>query len=184
MTEKQKMLMGILYQPKDERLAEERRQAKRIIGEYREAGESKENHRMYLIRELLGSAGEEIYMEAPFHFDYGYRVQIGENFFSNVNFTVMDGGGVVIGDNVSVGPNVGIYTVQQPTDVRRRVLGYEWAMPVTIGNNVSIGGDVTILPGVTIGDNVTIGGGSVVVKDIPSDTIAAGNPCTVIKNLE
>ena len=181
MTEKQKMLMGLLYNAEDELLLEERYRAKEMLYDLNQLRPGMKPEKKELIRNLFGRIGDSFHIESPFYCDYGYRIKIGENFFSNFNLTIIDGGGVTIGDNVFIAPNVGIYTAQHPTDTRRRNMGYEWGIPVTIGNNVWIGGDVTILPGVTIGDNVTIGGGSVVTEDIPANAIAVGNPCKVKK---
>lgn len=183
MTEKQKMLMGLLYNAENEFLIEERDRAKEMIYDFNQLRPMMKQEKKELMRNLLGKTGENFHIESPFYCDYGYRIKIGENFFSNFNLTIIDGGGVAIGDNVYIAPNVGIYTAQHPTDIRRRNMGYEWGIPVTIGNNVWIGADVTILPGVTIGDNVTIGGGSIVTKDIPANVVAAGNPCEVKKFL-
>lgn len=184
MTEKQKMLMGILYNADDNALIEERNHVKSLTKQYNDSRQEDRDHRKYLIGQILGKIGDNIHLEAPIHFDYGYRTKIGSNFFSNFNLTILDGGGVEIGDHVYIGPNVGIYTANHPTDVRRRQKGYEWALPVKISDNVWIGGDVTILPGVTVGENSVIAAGSVVVKDIPANVVAAGNPCKVIKETE
>ena len=184
MTEKQKMYMGILYRADDEHLIAERNYAKGITREYNQTHPDREEDRKNLMGRLLGKVGEKAHIETPFYCNYGYRISIGNNFFSNFNVTILDGGQVTIGDNVYIAPNVGIYTAQHPTDVRRRNLGYEWALPVVIGDNVWIGGNATIMPGVTIGSNVTIGAGSVVTKDIPDNVIAAGNPCRVIREVK
>ena len=184
MTEKQKMLMGIIYNADDTSLIEERNHAKSLTQQYNESRQEERERRKYLMNQIFGVLGQNVHLEAPIYLDYGYRTKIGNDFFSNFNLTILDGGGVEIGDHVFIGPNVGIYTANHPTDVRRREMGYEWALPVKIGNKVWIGGDVTILPGVTIGDNTVIAAGSVVTKDIPADVIAAGNPCKVIKEAE
>lgn len=184
MTEKQKMMTGMLYHADDEVLIDERNQAKKLTYQYNLTQTDEKRKRKEILQKLFGKIGKEYHMETPIYFDYGYQTQIGENFFSNFNLTIMDAGGVTIGDHVFLAPNVNIFTVQHPTDVKRRNMGYEWALPVKIGNNVWIGGNVTILPGVTIGDNTTIGAGSVVVKDIPSNVVAVGNPCKVIRTLE
>ena len=115
--------------------------------------------------------------------DYGKQISVGKRFFANFNFTVLDEAPVTIGDDCFIGPNVSIYTACHSIDPVERNSRREWAEPVTIGDNVWIGGSVTILPGVTIGDNVTIGAGSVVTKDIPSNSVAVGNPCKVIRTL-
>lgn len=184
MTEKQKMLMGIIYNAEEACLIEERNRAKSLTKQYNESRQEDRDHRKYLMGQIFGKLGQNVHLEAPFYLDYGYRTTIGDDFFSNFNLTILDGGGVEIGDRVFIGPNVGIYTANHPTDVRRREKGYEWALPVKIGNKVWIGGGATILPGVTIGDNTVIAAGSVVTKDIPANVVAAGNPCKVIKEAE
>lgn len=136
-----------------------------------------------IIRELLGSTGENFHFNQPFRCDYGCNIHIGENFFANFNLTILDEAEVRIGDFAFIGPNVSIYTACHPLDPQSRNTFEEWAEPVTIGNSVWIGGGSTILPGVTIGDNVVIGAGSVVTRDIPSDCVAAGNPARVIRKL-
>ena len=183
MTEKQKMLMGILYNAEDQALIEERNHAKSLTRQFNEHWEDK-GRRNYLIGQIFGSLGKNVHLEAPIYLDYGYRTTIGSDFFSNFNLTILDGGGVEIGNHVFIGPNVGIYTANHPADVKRREKGYEWALPVKIGDKVWIGGGATILPGVTIGDNSVIGAGSVVTKDIPANVVAAGNPCRIIKEAE
>ena len=120
---------------------------------------------------------------SPFQCDYGYNIEIGDNFFANVNLVILDGAKVRIGNNAFIAPNVGIYTAGHPFDVKQRNEGLEYAFPVTIGDNVWIGAQACILPGVTIGDNTVIAGGSVVTKDIPANVIAAGNPCRVIREI-
>lgn len=184
MTEKQKMLMGIIYDADDALLVSERNHTKSLTKQYNESRQEEEGHREYLKGQIFGKVGDNVRLVAPIYLDYGYRTVIGNDFFSNFNLTIIDGGGVEIGDHVLIGPNVSIYTASHPTDVRRREKGYEWAIPVTIKDKVWIGGDVTILPGVTIGENTVIAAGSVVTKDIPANVVAAGNPCKVIKEAE
>ena len=183
MTEKQKMLMGIIYNADDQSLVDERNRTNSLTRQYNEGWED-EGRRNYLKEQIFGKLGQNVHLVAPIYLDYGDRTTIGSDFFSNFNLTIIDGGGVEIGDHVFIGPNVGIYTASHPTDVRRREKGYEWALPVKIGDKVWIGGDVTILPGVTIGENTVIGAGSVVTKDIPANVVAAGNPCMIIKEAE
>ena len=136
-----------------------------------------------MIKEIFGKTGETIFVEAPFHCDYGYNIEVGENFFANYNLTILDVGKVKIGANAQIAPNVSIYTAGHPVHPESRNTGYEYGIPITIGDNVWIGGSVTILPGVTIGSNVVIGAGSVVTKDLPDNVIAAGNPCRVIRTI-
>lgn len=180
MTEKQKMLMGILYRADDPVLNAERNHAKGVTKEYNQTNPEMSDYRQDLIRKLLGKTGDKIQVEAPFYCSYGYQIMVGDNFSADINLTIVDAGKVTIGNNVQIAPNVGIYTVQPPMDIRRRNLGFEWALPVMIGDNVWIGGNSVILPGVTIGNDVIIGAGSVVMNDIPDGAVAAGNPCRVI----
>ena len=137
-----------------------------------------------LIKELLGKTKDSFTIEPSFYCDYGWNIEIGENFYSNHNLVILDPAKVTFGDNVFIGPNCGFYTAQHPLDIERRNKGLEWAFPITVGNNVWFGGNVTILPGVTIGDNCTIGAGSVVVKNIPANSLAVGNPCKVIRKID
>ena len=183
MTEKEKMLAGELYDATDPALMEELARGRSLVHKYNLLDPSDETARHDLLKELLGKTGNSFTFIQPFYCDYGSNIEIGENFFANYCFTVLDEAKVTIGDNVFIAPNVSIYTAGHPIDPAERNTLAEYAKPVTIGNNVWIGGSVTIVPGVTIGDNVTIGAGSVVVKDIPSDCVAAGNPCKVIKYL-
>lgn len=126
---------------------------------------------------------ENIYFEPPFHCEYGNHIEVGENFYANVNCIMLDVGKITIGDNVLFGPNVSIHTAGHPIHPESRNSGYEYGIPVTIGSNVWIGGSCVILPGVSIGNNVVIGAGSVVTKDIPDNVCAAGNPCRVIREI-
>ncbi len=183
LTEKEKMLKGELYDATDESLYTERETVKNLTYDYNLIRRSDKDKRDELIRKILGKAGNNLWIESPFQCDYGYNIEIGDNFYSNHNLIILDCAKVKIGDNVFVGPNVGIYTPCHPIDAKERMTFKEWAEPVTIGSDVWLGGNVVILPGITIGDNVVIGAGSVVTKDIPSNCVAVGNPCKPIKSL-
>lgn len=184
MTEKEKMLAGEVYCAIDPQLLKELAEAREVIHDYNLLRPSENEKKLELLEGLLGHIGDDkIIINQPFRCDYGKQISIGKRFFANFNFTILDEAPVTIGDDCFVGPNVSIYTACHSTDPVERNTRQEWAKPVTIGNNVWIGGSVTILPGVSIGDNVSIGAGSVVVNDIPSNTIAVGNPCKVIKQL-
>lgn len=185
MTEKEKMLAGMVYSAVDEQLLHELNEVKDIIHRYNALAPEDAKGRFELLKGLLGHIGDDdIIINQPFYCDYGKQISVGKRFFANFHFTVLDEAKVTIGDDCFIGPNVSIYTACHSTDPVERNTRQEWAEPVTIGDNVWIGGSVTILPGVTIGDNVTIGAGSVVTKDIPSDVVAVGNPCKVIKELK
>lgn len=139
--------------------------------------------RSEILHSLLGKAGKKCTILSPFHCDFGYNIKVGENFFANTGLVVLDEAEVNIGDNVLIGPQVGIYTAYHALDITRRRKGYEAASPVTICDDVWIGGHSCILPGVTIGKGSVIGAGSVVNRDIPEMVVAAGNPCRVIRKL-
>ena len=184
MTEKEKMLAGEVYCAIDPQLLKELAETREVVHDYNLLRPSENEKKLELLKGLLGHIGDDkIIINQPFRCDYGKQISIGKRFFANFNFTILDEAPVTIGDDCFVGPNVSIYTACHSTDPVERNTRQEWAKPVTIGNNVWIGGSVTILPGVSIGDNVSIGAGSVVVNDIPSNTIAVGNPCKVIKQL-
>ena len=184
MTEKEKMLSGMVYSAIDDQLLKELNEVKEIIHEYNALKPSQTLRRFQILKDLLGHvADDEIIVNQPCYCDYGKQIRVGKRFFANFNLTVLDEARVTIGDDCFIGPNVSIYTACHSTDPVERNTRREWAEPVTIGDNVWIGGSVTILPGVTIGSNVTIGAGSVVTRDIPDNVVAVGNPCKVIKNL-
>lgn len=153
------------------------------LWEYNGLRPSAAERRREIMSELLGSHGERFHFNQPFRCDYGCNIHIGEDFFANFNLTILDEAEVRIGDFAFIGPNVGIYTACHPLDAETRNKAVEWAEPVTIGNNVWIGGSATILPGVTIGNNVVIGAGSVVTRDIPDNCVVGGNPARIIKRL-
>ena len=184
MTEKEKMLAGELYSAVDEELLRELNAVKDVIHEYNRLRPTDNEAKLRMLKHLLGHVGDDqIIINQPFYCDYGKQISVGRRFFANFNFTVLDEARVTIGDDCFIGPNVSIYTACHSTDPVERNSRREWAQPVTIGNNVWIGGSVVILPGVKIGDNVTIGAGSVVVNDIPDGSIAVGNPCRVVRKL-
>ena len=140
-------------------------------------------HKRDMAVRILGRTKNLFYIESPFYCDYGYNIEIGENFYSNHNLVILDAAKVIFGDNVFVGPNCGFYTTHHPIETEARICGYAYASPIIIGNNVWIGGNVVVLPGVTIGANTVIGAGSVVNRNIPENVIAAGNPCKVLKRI-
>lgn len=179
----QQMMSGKPYNAAHPRLIEELNRTKRRVADYNATAPTDLNALSYKIKKLLGQTGENIKVIQPFRCDYGRNIRVGENFFANFGFTVLDEATVTIGNDVFIGPNVDIYTACHPLDPKQRNRQVEWSLPVTIGDNVWIGGHVTILPGVSIGSGSTIGAGSVVVKDIPNDVVAVGNPARVVKHL-
>lgn len=177
-----KMVEGEKYDASHPHLLEKLMKTRILIRHFNDLMPDDLTEQKKLIHTLLGSCGNNITINQPFRCDYGENIHIGENFFANFNLTVLDEAEVRIGDNAFIGPNVSIYTACHPRDAAERNKQTEWALPVTIGNNVWMGGNVTIVPGVTIGDNCVIGAGSVVTRDIPANTVAVGNPARVIKS--
>lgn len=177
------MLRGEVYDACDNKLLAELNATKDLVWEYNNLRPSMILERKALLKNMLGKCDDDTLINQPFYCDYGKNIRVGKRFFANFGFTVLDEAMVIIGDDCFIGPNVSIYTACHSTDPVERNSRREWAKPVTIGNSCWIGGSVTILPGVTIGNDVTIGAGSVVTKDIPSGTIAVGNPAKVIKHI-
>lgn len=183
MNQKKRMLAGLPYKAWLDGLSEERLENQKRIYRYNHLPPEEWDQLDTLLREILGKAGKVVHIMPPFHCDYGYNIEVGENFFANYNFTVLDVGPVRIGDNAQIAPNVSIYTAGHPVHPDSRNSGYEYGIGITIGDNVWIGGNACILPGVTIGNNVVIGAGSVVTRDLPDNVIAAGNPCRVVRQI-
>lgn len=182
-SEKEKMISGKLYKAFGEELLAERQRAKEMIFDFNSLRPSQIDKRNKILISLLGKTKDKFFIEPPFRCDYGYNIKIGANFYSNYNLIIIDCATVTIGDNVLIGPNVGIYTAGHPLHYEVRNQEYEYAFPITIGDNVWIGGNVVINPGVSIGENSVIGSGSVVTKDIPNNVIAIGNPCKVLREI-
>lgn len=183
MTNKEKMLNGEYYTSLDEKLTEEREWAKDMLFEFNGLRPSLRDKREQIIRRLFGKVDKNCWIESPFNCDYGYNITVGDNFYTNTNCCILDCAKVTIGNNVWIGPNVGIYTPEHAFDPEERAAGYEHALPVVIQDNVWLCGGVTITGGVTIGAGSIIGAGAVVVKDIPCGVIAAGNPARVIRKI-
>lgn len=181
MNQKERMLNGLPYKAWMDGLTEERRENKKKIYRYNQLSPEEGEEQDKLIRSIVGKCGESIFIEQPFHCDYGSNIEVGNNFFANYNLVILDVGKVIIGENVQIAPNVSIYTAGHPVHPDSRNSGYEYGISITIGDNVWIGGSTVINPGVHIGNNVVIGSGSVVTKDIPDNAIAVGNPCRVIR---
>ena len=183
MNEKEKMLNGCFYNAEDTSLKNDRIKVKDLCFKYNSLPSSMEKERTKLIKQILGKTGEKICIESNFFCDYGYNIEVGENFYINHNCVILDCAKITFGDNVFIGPNCCITTAEHAIDPEMRKAGVEIAMPVVIGNNVWIGAGSTILAGVEIGDNSVIGAGSVVTKSIPSNVVAVGVPCKVLREI-
>ena len=184
MTEKEKMEQGLWYDANnDTYLIEQRIKTKDLCFDLNQTRPGEKKKRNELIIKLLGYQPNNLELISPFMCDYGNNIKLGKNVFINSSCYFMDCGKITIGDNVFIGPSCGLYTANHPLDFQTRNQGLEQALQITIGNNVWIGGNVVILPGITIGDNCVIGAGSVVTKNIDANSIACGNPCKVIKKV-
>jgi maltose O-acetyltransferase len=184
MTEKEKAQAGLLYNNNyDPQLIKERMTCKKICRKYNQLEPDALSEKEDVLKELFAKAGKNCYIEQPFYCDYGYNIEIGDYFYANHNLVILDDAKVTIGNYVFIAPDCGIYTAGHPIDTEQRNEGLEYAYPITIGNNVWIGGGVKIMPGITIGDNTVIGAGSIITKNIPSNVIAVGNPCRVLRKI-
>ncbi|MCF3944086.1 sugar O-acetyltransferase [Oceanobacillus alkalisoli] len=183
-TEMEKMLAGEVYNPSDPVLLKKREEARRKVRIYNQTLETEEEKRTPLLMDLLGSVGENVYMEPNIRFDYGFNTYVGDNFFANFDCTILDVCEVRFGDNCMLGPGVQIYTATHPLDPTERNSGKEYAKPISIGDNVWVGGNAIINPGVTIGNNVVIASGAIVTKDVPDNLVVGGVPARIIKRVE
>ncbi len=183
MNQKERMQAGLPYKAWLDGLAEERLENKKKIYEFNNLPPERWSESSDLLKKIFGKTGKTLHVEAPFHCDYGYNIEVGENFYANYNLVILDVGKVIIGKNVQIAPNVSIYTAGHPVHPDSRNSGYEYGIDITIGDNVWIGGSTSVMPGVRIGNNVVIGGGSVVTRDLPDDVIAVGNPCRVVRKI-
>ena len=179
--QKERMLAGLPYKPWLDGLPQERERARRLCYEYNHLPPERWGERTALLKRLLGKTGERLTIEPDFHCDYGTNITVGEDFYANFNLVILDVAPVTIGRNVLFAPNVSLYTAGHPIHPDSRRPDYEYGLPIVIGDDVWLGGGVTVVPGVTIGRGAVIGAGSVVTKDIPPMVLAAGNPCRVIR---
>lgn len=182
MTQSERRDLGLPY-ISDESVMKEQAVCRKIIHRLNTIDPSDFEGIAAIVKELLGKSGENTFINPPFHCDYGTHIEVGKNFFANYNCTILDVAKVKFGDNCLLAPNVAIYTAGHPLHPTARNSMYEYGVEITVGDNVWIGGNVVIMPGVHIGSNVVIGAGSVVTKDIPDWTVAAGNPCKVIRKI-
>ena len=182
-TEREKMLNGELYLATDEELTRMHINARQLLHCFNFSHPDELKRQKKLIYGLFGNIGDNFTVRPPFYCDYGCHITAGDNLYINYDCTILDCNRVHLGNNVLLAPKVQIYTAYHPTNPETRLTGKELTSPVTIGDNVWLGGGVIVCPGVKIGNNVTIGAGSVVTKDIPDNVVAAGNPCRVIKEI-
>ncbi len=183
MREWEKAQKGYQYDPNEATILEERTKCADLCFELNQCRPSDIQKQKELIHKIFGKIKGNITITTPFYCDYGSNISVGENFYTNHNCVILDGGKVEFGDNVLIAPNCIFTTAGHALDVQQRNEGLEIALPIKVGNNVWIGANVCVLPGITIGDNTIIGAGSVVNKDIPSGVVAAGNPCRVIRKI-
>jgi len=183
MTEREKCDAGLLYDTAFPGREEDHLRCADLCYEYNHTRPSDLQRRQSLIRQIFGKVGENPYVEPNLFCGFGYNIEVGDRFFANNNCVFVDPGKITFGDDVKIAPQCGFYTALHPLDSQARKANIEAAYPITIGNNVWLGGGVKVLPGVTIGDNVVIGAGSVVLNDIPADSLALGNPCRVVRKL-
>ena len=183
LTEKEKMIKGLLYDATESELTKDREIAEELIFKFNSLPPSKRKEKDEIMHKLFGKVGKNAFIRSTLYMDYGYNTEVGDNFYANHNLTILDCAKVTFGNNVFIAPNCGFYTAAHPIDSQERNTLLEYAKPITIGNNVWIGAGVQVMPGVTIGDNTVIGGGSIVTKDIPSDVVAVGNPCKVLRKV-
>lgn len=181
MREGDKMVQGLPYRSWLDGLPEARQAVRRKLLEYNALDPADYEAMEKLLRQILGSAGKDPFIQAPFYCDYGSNIHLGDYFYANFNWTVLDGARVSIGHHCMIGPNVGFYGASHPLHFEKRIAGYEHSGEITIGNNVWIGGHVVINGDVTIGDNTVVASGSVVTKDLPADSLCVGNPCRVLR---
>ncbi len=183
MREIELMMSGHLYYADDKEINEKYKQAKQLIRMINKTTEKQWDYRVELLKKLFNKTGETLWIETPFQCDFGFNITLGDHFYANYDCIIIDACEVIIGNNVLLGPRVCIYTAGHPIDPDIRNLRLEYGKKVIIGNDVWIGGNTIITPGVEIGNNVVIGAGSVVTKNIPSNVVAVGNPCRVIRSI-
>lgn len=184
MTEKEKMIAGQPYNPMDLELVMGRLNAQRLCRQLNQTAEEDMARREELLRSLFGKAGAGPYVEPTFRCDYGYNIEVGDNFYANYDCILLDICPIRIGDNCMLAPRVGIYAATHPIEPGLRNSGREYGKPVTIGDNVWIGANAVINPGVTIGNNVVVASGAVVVRDVPDSVVVGGNPARILKEID
>ncbi|MDE6357871.1 MAG: sugar O-acetyltransferase [Eubacteriales bacterium] len=184
MTEREKMIAEMLYEPRDKELVALSLKAKKMTKEFNNSEPEEIEKREKILKELFGATGNSIYIEPNFECDYGFNIYVGENFYANFNCVMLDVAEIKIGKNCMIAPNVSLYTATHPINPTERMTGLEFGKGITIGDNCWLGGNSVILPGVKLGDNVVVGAGAVVTKSFGDNVVLGGNPAKVIKNIE
>ena len=183
-SEKEKMLRGELYDASDPKLVADRRRARELTRRYNDTAPGDEERRRELLADLFGTLRGSCTVEPPFRCDYGYNIRVGDGFYANFDCVVLDVCPVEFGENCLLGPGVHVYTATHPLDAETRAEGPEYGKPVSVGDDVWVGGGAVVNPGVTVGDGSVVGSGAVVTEDVPEGVVVQGNPATVVKELE
>jgi len=183
-SEKAKMLAGELYNPRAPELVADRERARELVGLYNQTGATDGESRELILEELFGSVGESATVEPPVRCDYGAQIVVGDRFFANFGCVFLDVCPIEFGDRCLLGPSVHVYTATHPLDATERAEGKEYGKPVSVGDDVWIGGQAVLNPGVEVGDRSVVASGAVVTRDVPSDVVVQGNPAEVVKELD
>ncbi|WP_435359456.1 maltose acetyltransferase domain-containing protein [Haloarchaeobius sp. DFWS5] len=183
-TEKEKMLRGDLYDPSDPILSEEHHHAREECQRFNRTDVSETAERNVILADLFGAVGDDVTVKPPFRCDYGYNISVGDRFFANFDCVFLDVCAIDFGDDCMLGPGVHVYTATHPLEADERASGEEYGKPVTVGDDVWIGGQAVVNPGVTIGDGAVVAAGAVVTDDVPPAVVVGGNPTAVIKELD
>jgi len=183
-TEWSKMISGQLYNPEDPELKAKRGRCRELCHQANQIPPLQSSAREAVLYKILGRPGRHFTIEPDFWCDYGENITFGDHFYANFNCVILDCAPISFVDHILIAPICGFYSASHPTDMQTRLTGLEYAKPITVGSHVWFGGNVTVLPGVTIGSNVVIGAGSVVIRDIPDNVVAVGNPCRPVKALD
>lgn len=182
-TEKEKMMRGELYLASDPELTRDRLAARELLYRFNHSRPGERDSRLRLLEELIGRFEEPLWIEPPFYCDYGYNIQLGENVYFNFNCVILDICTVRIGNNTMLGPGVQVLAATHPTDSVERAKGLEFGRPITIGNDVWIGGGAILCPGVNVGDRSVVAAGAVITKDMPEGVLIGGNPAKIIREV-
>jgi len=182
-SQRERMLAGEPYAASDAELVAERMRCAKAVMAYNHSAPDEPALRQRLLSELLGYLGPDSDVQPPFRCDYGYQIHVGARFFANYGLVALDVGRITIGDDVQIGPNVQLLTAGHPVEPAARLRKEEWGKPITIGDNVWLGGGVIVCPGVTIGANTVVGAGAVVTRDLPANVLCVGNPARVLRQL-